>query len=153
MGEVYLAWDLELKRTVALKILPSDVATDQQRMNRFVQEARVTSGLNHPNILTIYDIGRTDSTRFIATEFIEGETLRARLQRSRLTLNEALNICVQVASALAAAHEVGIIHRDIKLRTSGCVVTVSLRCSTSGWLSWRRSMKRQTLTRKRRRAL
>src|SRR5947209_6112262 len=97
MGDVYLAWDSELERTVALKLLPADVAADQQRMSRFVQEARAASALNHPNILTIYDIGRADSTRFIATEFIEGETLRARLKRARLTLGEALDICVQVA--------------------------------------------------------
>jgi serine/threonine protein kinase/Tfp pilus assembly protein PilF len=114
MGDVYLAWDSELERTVALKLLPADVAADQQRMSRFVQEARAASSLNHPNILTIYDIGRADSIRFIATEFIEGETLRARLKRARLTLGEALDICVQVASALAAAHEAGIVHRDIK---------------------------------------
>ncbi|MDT5122639.1 MAG: eukaryotic-like serine/threonine-protein kinase [Acidobacteriota bacterium] len=96
MGDVYLAWDSELERTVALKLLPDDVASDQQRMSRFVQEARAASSLNHPNILTIYDIGRADSTRFIATEFIEGETLRARLKRARLTLGEALDICVQM---------------------------------------------------------
>jgi serine/threonine protein kinase len=96
MGDVYLAWDSELERTVALKLLPADVAADQQRMSRFVQEARAASSLSHPNILTIYDIGRADSTRFIATEFIEGETLRARLKRAPLTLGEVLDICVQM---------------------------------------------------------
>lgn len=126
MGDVYLAWDSELERTVALKLLPAGVAADQQRMSRFVQEARAASALNHPNILTIYDIGRADATRFIATEFIEGETLRARLKRARPTLNETLDIGAQVASALAAAHEAGIIHRDIKpdnimLRKDGIV--------------------------------
>ena|SRR5438270_252232 len=72
MGEVYLAWDSELERTVALKLLPAEVAADRQRMSRFVQEARAASALNHPNILTVYDIGHADATRFIATEFIEG---------------------------------------------------------------------------------
>jgi len=114
MGEVYLAWDSELERTVALKLLPAEVAADRQRMSRFVQEARAASALNHPNILTVYDIGHADATRFIATEFIEGETLRSRMSRARLTPAEALDISAQVASALAAAHEAGIVHRDIK---------------------------------------
>src|SRR5712691_1881511 len=84
MGEVYLAQDTELERTVALKVLPAGVAADQQRMNRFVQEAKAASALNHPNILTIHEIGRTDATRFIATEFIDGETLRRRMRNTPL---------------------------------------------------------------------
>src|SRR4051812_44271626 len=90
MGEVYLALDAELERTVALKILPADVASDQQRMQRFVQEARAASALNHPNILTIYEIGAADSGRFIATEFIDGVTLRKRMAGARLSLRESL---------------------------------------------------------------
>ncbi|HEY3025636.1 MAG TPA: protein kinase, partial [Pyrinomonadaceae bacterium] len=92
MGEVYLALDTELERTVALKVLPADVAADQQRMNRFVQEAKAASALNHPNILTIYEIGRADATRFIATEFIDGETLRRRMRNAPLMLGEVLDV-------------------------------------------------------------
>jgi serine/threonine protein kinase len=114
MGEVYLAQDTQLGRTVAVKILPADVASDQQRMQRFVQEARTASALNHPNIITIYEIGETDSTHFIATEFIDGLTLRQRLTSGRTRLGEALDIAVQVAAALSAAHAAGIAHRDIK---------------------------------------
>lgn len=126
MGEVYLAQDTELERTVALKVLPADVAADQQRMNRFVQEAKAASALNHPNILTIHEIGRTDVIRFIATEFIDGETLRQRMQNGPLKLGEVLDIGVQITSALSAAHAAGIIHRDIKpenimLRRDGIV--------------------------------
>ena len=83
MGEVYLAQDTSLDRKVALKILPQDVAADPDRMKRFVQEAKTASGLNHPNIITIYEIDQTDSTPFIATEFIEGETLRERMKDGR----------------------------------------------------------------------
>jgi serine/threonine protein kinase/TolB-like protein/Flp pilus assembly protein TadD len=114
MGEVYLAQDTELERTVALKVLPADVAADQQRMNRFVQEAKAVSALNHPNILTIHEIGQADDTRFIATEFIDGETLRQHIGATQLNLNETLDIGIQIASALAVAHEAGITHRDIK---------------------------------------
>ena len=114
MGDVYLARDTELDRNVALKVLPANVAADQQRMRRFVQEAKAASSLNHQHIITIYEIGETDSTRFIATEFIDGVTLRQHLKRRRLSINEALNIAIQIATGLAAAHEAGIIHRDVK---------------------------------------
>ena len=114
MGEVYLAEDTRLERTVALKILPAHVANDQQRMNRFVQEAKTASALNHPNILTIYEIEEIDSIHLIATEFIDGETLRMRIQRGSVSPNEALDIAIQVASALSAAHDAGIVHRDLK---------------------------------------
>ena len=114
MGDVYLARDTELDRSVALKVLPPSVASDQQRMRRFVQEAKAASSLNHQNIITIYEIGETDSTRFIATEFIDGVTLRQQLRRARLSVTEILNIGIQIATGLAAAHEAGIIHRDIK---------------------------------------
>src|SRR5438309_8385927 len=113
MGEVYLAQDTKLDRKVALKILPADVATHPDRMKRFVQEAKAASALNHPNIITIYEIDETASGHFIATEFIEGETLREREQKP-LKLGESLDIATQIASALAAAHAAGIVHRDIK---------------------------------------
>ncbi len=114
MGEVYLAQDTKLGRRVALKILPADVASDQKRMQRFIQEAQAASALNHPNIITIHEIEEADSTHFIATEFIDGETLRQRMSHARLTTSESLDIAIQVASALSAAHESGIVHRDIK---------------------------------------
>ena len=114
MGEVYLAHDRKLDRTVALKILPAEVAQDQKRMQRFIQEAKAASALNHPNIITIHEVEQIDATHFIATEFIDGETLRQRLARGRMKLSEALDISMQVAAALAAAHAAGIVHRDIK---------------------------------------
>ena len=106
MGEVYLARDLDLDRTIAIKILPETLASDQHRLQRFVQEARAASALNHPHILTIYEIGVTGSSRFIATEFIDGETLRQRISGG-LNLAEALEIAIQVGSALAAAIATG----------------------------------------------
>ena len=114
MGEVYLAEDLLLGRRIALKLLPAHFTVDGERVRRFEQEARAASGLNHPNIVTIHEIGRADSAHFIATEFIDGETLRASLSRSRLSLRAALDVAIQVASALVAAHKAGIVHRDIK---------------------------------------
>ena len=113
MGEVYLAQDTELDRTVAIKILPEALAADQQRLQRFIQEAKSASALNHPHILTIHEIGTTGTSRFIATEFIDGETLRQRITAG-MKLVEILEIASQAASALAAAHAAGIIHRDIK---------------------------------------
>jgi serine/threonine protein kinase/tetratricopeptide (TPR) repeat protein len=114
MGEVYLAFDTELDRTVAIKILPEALASDQERLQRFVQEAKAASALNHPHILTIYEIGTAGATRFIATEYIDGDTLRQRIRNGSLSLNEILDIAMQAAGALAAAHAAGIIHRDIK---------------------------------------
>jgi serine/threonine-protein kinase len=126
MGEVYLAQDVKLDRKVALKILPAEFAVNQNRMRRFVQEAKAASALNHPNIITIYEIEETESGHFIATEFIEGETLRARMRRATIKLGETLDIGAQIASALSAAHAAGIVHRDIKpenimLRLDGIV--------------------------------
>jgi serine/threonine protein kinase/tetratricopeptide (TPR) repeat protein len=126
MGEVYVAQDTQLDRTVALKILSANVAADRRRMQRFIQEAKAASGLNHPNILTVYEIGQAGPTHFIATEFIDGETLRQLLNARRMKIAETLDISAQVASALAAAHAAGIIHRDIKpenimLRRDGIV--------------------------------
>jgi eukaryotic-like serine/threonine-protein kinase len=114
MGEVYLAHDRRLGRKVALKILPSSFTKNQDRLRRFEQEARAASALNHPNIITIYEILKSEPTHVIATEFVEGETIRQRLSMSPLELPEALNIATQVADALSAAHKAGIVHRDIK---------------------------------------
>jgi eukaryotic-like serine/threonine-protein kinase len=114
MGEVYLAYDRRLGRKVALKILPSSFTQNQDRLRRFEQEARSASALNHPNIITIYEILKTESTHVIATEYVEGETLRHRFSQSPLELSEALNVATQVADALSAAHKAGIVHRDIK---------------------------------------
>ena len=114
MGEVYLARDERLGRKVALKLLPDRLTTDETQLSRFKNEARSASALNHPNILTVYEIGSEGNRQFIATEFIEGITLRASLACGRMNLHAALEIAVQVASALAAAHETGVVHRDIK---------------------------------------
>jgi eukaryotic-like serine/threonine-protein kinase len=115
MGEVFLARDTDLNRTVAIKVLPPDVTSDPHRVARFEQEARAASALNHPNVCTIHALGRTeDGRRYIAMEHVEGETLRARLVRGRLPLREALDIATQMASAVSAAHAIGIVHRDIK---------------------------------------
>ena len=129
MGEVYLAWDSELDRAVALKILPTAIASDPERMRRFVQEAKSASALNHPNILIVHDVGRSDSIPFMVTEHVEGDTLRARLRKGRLPLTEALDVAIQIASALSEAHHAGIIHRDIKpenvmVRSGGLVKVV-----------------------------
>ncbi len=126
MGEVYLAQDHKLGRKVALKFLSSSFTQDVDRLRRFEREARAASALNHPNILTIHEIGEADGHRFIATEFIDGETLRQRIATGPLQVNEALHIVEQIASALADAHGAGIIHRDIKpenimLRRDGIV--------------------------------
>ncbi len=114
MGEVFLAEDSKLGRKVALKFLPTSLLSDPDRLRRFELEARAASALNQPNILTIHEIGEVDQRRFIATEYIEGETLRQRMRSGPLTVIEALGIAEQVALALGAAHAAGIIHRDIK---------------------------------------
>ena len=114
MGEVYLAQDRRLGRRVALKLLPFFYTRDPDRLRRFEMEARSASALNHPNILTIFDVGQIDGIHFIATEYVEGETLRAAMKRGRMGLAEVLDACAQAASALAAAHAAGIVHRDIK---------------------------------------
>ncbi|MEP6922207.1 MAG: FlgO family outer membrane protein [bacterium] len=114
MGEVYLADDSRLGRKVALKLLPPQFTVNADRVRRFEQEARAASALNHPNIVTIHEIGKTESLHFIATEFVEGETLRQHMANAQMKLDEVLNIATQIASALAAAHAAGIMHRDIK---------------------------------------
>src|SRR5438093_251981 len=114
MGEVYLARDERLGRKAALKLLPDSLTTDETQLSRFKNEARTASALNHPNILTVYEIGAEGNRQFIATEFIEGITLRVSIGRGRINPHTALEIAVQVASALAAEHEAGVVKRDIK---------------------------------------
>jgi eukaryotic-like serine/threonine-protein kinase len=126
MGEVFLAQDARLGRKIALKLLRTDITRNEDRLRRFRQEARAASALNHPNILTIHEIGQEGPLHFMATEYVEGETLRHHISRGSMTLGQALDVAVQVAGALAAAHHAGIIHRDIKpenvmLRTDGYV--------------------------------
>src|SRR4030095_79477 len=126
MGEVYLALDTKLNRRVALKVLPAELISNRERLYRLEREARAASALNHPNIITIHEIGADADTHFIVTEFIEGETLRQRLQTARVGTADTLNIATQIAAALDAAHRGGIVHRDIKpenvmLRADGLV--------------------------------
>src|SRR6201991_3892722 len=117
MGDVYLAKDSKLERPVVLKILPAEVVSDMESVRRFEQEAKAISTLNHPNILTIYDIEQFGDLHFIVSEYIEGETWRQRQKREPLSLSETLEVTLQVAAALDAAHKAGIIHRDIKPRS------------------------------------
>src|ERR1700751_3225905 len=131
MGEVYLARDERLGRKVALKLLPKNLTTDEAQLSRFKNEARTASALNHPNILTVYEIGAEGNVQFIATEFIEGVTLPAALASGRMNSHKAVEIAEQVASALAAAHDAGVVHRDIKpenimLRPDGYVKVLDL---------------------------
>lgn len=125
-GEVFLARDTELERLVALKILSAEFSGNPEHVRRFMQEARAASALNHPNILTIYESGQMENVRFIAAEYVEGETLRERLRRAPADLGEILEIIAQTAAALSAAHRAGIVHRDVKpenimLRADGLV--------------------------------
>ncbi len=114
MGEVYLARDLILNRNIALKLLPSEYTQDEKRLRRFRREAETVSALNHPNIITIHELGSVDDQQFISTELIEGETLRRHISRGPISLADALDVAIQIASALGAAHRAGIVHRDIK---------------------------------------
>ena len=113
MGEVYRAEDTRLKRKIAIKLLPLQLTRDADRVRRFEQEARAASALNHPNIVTIYDIGEDEAGRFIAMEFVAGSTLRA-LARERVLVESLVSWGGQIAQALAVAHAAGIVHRDIK---------------------------------------
>jgi eukaryotic-like serine/threonine-protein kinase len=130
MGDIWLARELKLERMVALKVVRADLTQDSKRVTRFRQEARAASALNHPNVCTIYALGDTpDGQQFIAMEHIAGATLRQRLVDGRMSIREALDIAVQVASALTAAHVAGIVHRDLKpenvmLRPDGFVKVV-----------------------------
>ncbi|HVR43297.1 MAG TPA: serine/threonine-protein kinase, partial [Thermoanaerobaculia bacterium] len=112
MGEVFLAWDTDLDREVALKVIRDGAGGD--RTKRFVQEAKAASGLHHPNVAHVYEIGSHDDLHFIAMELVQGETLRARLRRGPLPVEETLDIATQIAAGLGAAHKAGIVHRDIK---------------------------------------
>ncbi|HEY6139726.1 MAG TPA: protein kinase [Thermoanaerobaculia bacterium] len=114
MGEVYLAEDMTLNRKAALKLLPARFTQDEERVKRFKREARAASALNHPNIITIYEIGEVDGVHFMAQEFIEGQNLRERIARGTMPIGEVIDVGIGVAGALAAAHDAGIIHRDIK---------------------------------------
>src|SRR5688572_7897419 len=114
MAEVFLAADQRLGRNVAIKFLNSEFRKDAERMRRFNQEARAASALNHPNILTIHDIGEKDGVQYIVSEYVEGETLGSRISRGKISLSEAVEIPIQIASALAASHKAGIVHRDMK---------------------------------------
>ncbi|MBL8203438.1 MAG: protein kinase [Blastocatellia bacterium] len=114
MGEVYVAQDLRLERNVAVKLLPAVYTLDESRVQRFVREAKAVSALNHPNIVTIHEVGQSDQTHFIVTELVAGKTLRLLLDERSLRLTETIDIAIQIASALSSAHEVGIVHRDIK---------------------------------------
>src|ERR1043165_2651874 len=114
MGDVYQATDTKLGRGVAVKLLPAAFANDSDRLSRFVRGAQVLASLNHPNIAQIYGIEESGETRCIVMELIEGETLQARIERGPVPLDEALGIAKQIAQALEAAHEKGVIHRDLK---------------------------------------
>ena len=126
MGEVYLAQDIRLGRSVAIKVLPHELTKDHGRLRRFEQEARAASALNHPNIITIHEIGNVDSNTFIVTEFVEGKSLRELMQSGPIELSQIVDIATQIAAALAAAQAAGIVHRDIKpenimIRSDGIV--------------------------------
>jgi hypothetical protein len=135
MGEVYKALDATLGRPVAIKILRRELSVDPERLSRFLHEARAASALNHPNILTIHEVGDYDAARFLVSEFVEGESVRQRLERGSLTLREILDIGIQTASALSAAHAASIVHRDIKpdnlmLRPDGYVKVLDFGVAT-----------------------
>jgi hypothetical protein len=135
MGEVYKALDATLGRPVALKVLCRELSVDPERLSRFLHEARAASALNHPNILTIHEVGDYEASRFLVSEFVEGESVRQRLERGSLTLREILDIGIQTASALAAAHAASIVHRDIKpdnlmLRPDGYVKVLDFGVAT-----------------------
>src|SRR5688572_7733573 len=135
MGDVYKALDATLGRPVALKVLRRELSGDPERLSRFLHEARAASALNHPNILTLHGVGDHDRSRFLASEFVEGESVRQRLERGPLTLREILDIGIQTASALPAAHAASIVHRDIKpdnlmLRPDGYVKVLDFGVAT-----------------------
>src|SRR5215471_19901125 len=111
MGEVYRAHDARLGRTVAIKVLPASFSMDRDRLQRFIQEARAAAGLNHPNILSIFDIGEEQASPYIVSELLEGETLREKLRAGPIQVRRAVEYALQTARGLAAAHDRGIVHR------------------------------------------
>jgi eukaryotic-like serine/threonine-protein kinase len=142
MGEVYRARDTRLKREVAIKILPEEFSRDADRLSRFQREAEILASLNHPNIAAIHDLERTDGTRYLVLELVEGETLADRIGRGPVPVGEALEIAKQICEALEAAHEKGIIHRDLKPAN----IIVSL-CNRSAFHSarWNRTAKARNI--------
>src|SRR5277367_3335463 len=114
MGEVYRARDTRLERVVAIKVLPEALASDADRLQRFEQEARVLSTVNHPNLLAIFDVGTQDGLHYLVSEFLEGQTLRERMGGSALGSRKATDYALQIANGLGAAHDKGIVHRDLK---------------------------------------
>ncbi len=114
MGEVYRAKDTRLERDVAIKVLPEELAGDEERLRRFEREAKTLASLNHPNVAGIHGIDQVDDTCFIAMELVPGEDLSARLERGHLSIEEAIDVCRQIAEGLEAAHEAGVVHRDLK---------------------------------------
>ncbi len=150
MGEVYLAEDLSLKRKVALKMLAPELTGDERGLRRFEQEARAASALNHPNILTIHEFGEADGLHFIASEYVEGETLRQKIAQVRLDLDVATDVTIQIASALSAAHARGIVHRDIKpenviVRKDGIVKVLDFGIAKLNAARFEQAIRRSTL--------
>ena len=114
MGEVYRATDTRLDRTVAIKVLPEHLAADPQRRERFEREAKAVSSLNHSHICTLHDVGEQDGIHYLVMEYVEGDTLQQRLEKGRLSLDQALEYAIQIADALDKAHRQGVVHRDLK---------------------------------------
>jgi len=114
MGAVFKAWDKKLHRVVAIKLLPTEYLSQQDRRRRFFQEARAASALNHPHILTVYDVGEDNGKPYIAMEYVEGDTLRQKIEARALKIKDVLDIAIQISDGLAKAHDLGIIHRDLK---------------------------------------
>ena len=144
MGVVYLAQDSKLDRKVALKVLPPDVASNQDRMNRFVREAKSAAALNHPNIAHIHGLEESAGVRALVMEFVDGEDLSALIARGPMGFDDALPVAKQIAEALEAAHEQGIVHRDLK--PANVKIRDGFRCSGAKRKSWPRSTIRTSPT-------